>query len=766
MKKIFALFLVMSMLCTLLVPFTALADGNVSIVIDGAAQNYAISAFTKDGRTLAPMDEFFKALGAEYTYNAETKKINAALDVYTVQLTVDSKNADATMYPYTLDVAPQTEGDTVMVPVRFVATQLGYKVGWDDATQTVSLEKYNLTSAPLTSEGQKNMIARAKLMSDVKFVPKAPIPTKSLRLTDTYFEEGQAYTGFPYSSCETNNKFIAENVSFETFLSAVANPDSVLYTKNLKAYRNGAGYYGIVCNGLVRYCINLQHQRHNTKYWMDIPGMKEVYPLGKQDIEGLQPADILHVATAENARSVNHNAIITDILRDETGKVVMIEVTEATFPTCRTRRFNVEDYLKEFDIYRVCRYEYMESVPPIDEADYKAVYDPDPEMLNPMIAVDNGNKSNYLLGDETVISVFAEGANTVQVYKDGQLLEEVAVNGYTQIRRSFEVGYYEAKLANTEHMTEFAVVEPMVSHSLNNNMITVRAEAPVGSKVSHMEFRKAISGGIASLDKMIDLTEEEKASGVFTREIPETAVNYRVTYENKYGHWTHQVIDVWNPDIYVSYKLSDGHSYKANTIVYKEGTEKPQIVSVKLVDESKKYEIIHEDNSEVIRVYEEEGYRDWYVPYQIGEIKTMEAFAENPFTEHKIVGLEENATHSKNVWPEGICDNDYTTMWGCTVIGDSLVMDLGEVKDITHFGVAQWDAANRTFFYQIQVSEDGVNYTTVKEVTSYDIDGKTGVCQLFAIEPTKARYVKIYNHGGNTKTKAQNFYEFKVLQMN
>ena len=38
-----------------MVPVTALADENISIVIDGVTQDYNVKVFTKNGRTLAPI---------------------------------------------------------------------------------------------------------------------------------------------------------------------------------------------------------------------------------------------------------------------------------------------------------------------------------------------------------------------------------------------------------------------------------------------------------------------------------------------------------------------------------------------------------------------------------------------------------------------------------------------------------------------------------------------------------------------------------------
>ena len=165
-------------------------------------------------------------------------------------------------------------------------------------------------------------------------------------------------------------------------------------------------------------------------------------------------------------------------------------------------------------------------------------------METPQIAVDYGDKSNYFEGDETVISVFSEGENTVQIIRDNQIIEEISTNGYTKIVRKLEKGYYIVKLANTEHFTAFCVCKPEITHIVNNGMITIKASSQdPQSKIIHMEFRSS-GVGVAQLHTMIELAEAEKESGVITRKIPEGAANYKISFKNKYGIWTHTMINV------------------------------------------------------------------------------------------------------------------------------------------------------------------------------------------------------------------------------
>ena len=56
--------------------------------------------------------------------------------------------------------------------------------------------------------------------------------------------------------------------------------------------------------------------------------------------------------------------------------------------------------------------------------------------------------------------------------------------------------------------------------------------------MTHAEFRKA-GDGVASMSQLLMLTEEERKTGTFTREIPADAASFKVYFENRYGFWTH-----------------------------------------------------------------------------------------------------------------------------------------------------------------------------------------------------------------------------------
>lgn len=57
-----------------------------------------------------------------------------------IKMTIGSKTAYVNGIPQTLDAPPVIKNDRTMLPVRFVAENLGAAVGWENATQTVSIK--------------------------------------------------------------------------------------------------------------------------------------------------------------------------------------------------------------------------------------------------------------------------------------------------------------------------------------------------------------------------------------------------------------------------------------------------------------------------------------------------------------------------------------------------------------------------------------------------------------------------------------------------
>ncbi len=71
-----------------------------------------------------------------------------------------------------------------------------------------------------------------------------------------YFKKGKEYVGVPYSSVRSEGRYIGFDIALRTFLAAVENPRSVLYTENLTGkVPNAAAFYGSVCSAYTSYAL-------------------------------------------------------------------------------------------------------------------------------------------------------------------------------------------------------------------------------------------------------------------------------------------------------------------------------------------------------------------------------------------------------------------------------------------------------------------------------------------------------------------------------
>ena len=405
------------------------------------------------------------------------------------------------------------------------------------------------------SSGKKAVLLRSRQLTEFKWTPLRNIPIFTKREGKTVLPEGKLVEGMIYSSSEPTDKFVCENISFETFSTIVNNPDSALYSKDLNGHNNSWAYFGLVCNGLVRYALNIR-RRYSTKRWLTVPGMHLIYKEGQYTVDRMEICDILYAF----GKGRNHVALVTDIIYNEEGKVTYVEVSEAIRPSCVRRRFTPEEYYEKYSLFALCRYDYIDSVP-LPDADDGRFIEGTLKTEIPDIAVDYGNKTNYRTYEDVVISVFREGENEIEICKNGEPYEKINIVGKGKVTRRFDRGYYTAKLVNTGKSVEFCVTSPEITHSVKEGELIVSANpCDVESKILYMEFReksktsqgidyqqeivKYYSSDCSPLAKVEELTDQEKEKGVFTRKIPDDAVNFKVYFENKYGIWTHTMIKI------------------------------------------------------------------------------------------------------------------------------------------------------------------------------------------------------------------------------
>lgn len=95
--------------------------------------------------------------------------------------------------------------------------------------------------------------------------------------------------------------------------------------------------------------------------------------------------------------------------------------------------------------------------------------------------------------------------------------------------------------------------------------------------------------------------------------------------------------------------------------------------------------------------------------------------------------------------PQNVGDGDLSTRFAVDGKNEWIELDMGEITDIDCYAIAFYSGKSRDSYYDIQISEDGVNYTTV---FSGSTSGITDDYEVFNM-PLKFRYFKLVGHGSS-----------------
>lgn len=94
------------------------------------------------GVTLVPIRVISEAFGAKVDWNGETKTVKVACNDITIEIAIGSKTATVNGEEKELEETPElTENGFTMIPLRFISENLGAEVGYDDATQAITVFK-------------------------------------------------------------------------------------------------------------------------------------------------------------------------------------------------------------------------------------------------------------------------------------------------------------------------------------------------------------------------------------------------------------------------------------------------------------------------------------------------------------------------------------------------------------------------------------------------------------------------------------------------
>ena len=141
----------------------------VTLKVNGRVIETDVPPYIVDGRTMVPFRAVGEALNAEVFWNQQSEMATFVWEGNRVQVVIDSKNAFVNGEWKTLDVEAELKNSRTMIPVRFVAENLGCSVGWDQDNWTVIIN----SPSPAAMEAKVQSLSAANIEGGQRIAIKA-----------------------------------------------------------------------------------------------------------------------------------------------------------------------------------------------------------------------------------------------------------------------------------------------------------------------------------------------------------------------------------------------------------------------------------------------------------------------------------------------------------------------------------------------------------------------------------------------------------------
>lgn len=297
-----------------------------------------------------------------------------------------------------------------------------------------------------------DVLERAYQMATLEWTPRNPVP----RNGGGYYPKGQSVKGVPYSSVKEINTYLFHDVSYHTFMTAVHNPKSVLYTEDIsKAPYHGlncAPYYGAVCSSTVMYALGI-----NIPYYANqitkLPYMKM---LEHQVLDSLRVCDVIWKS--------GHVQMIFEI-EHRADTLYRISTFESSGISAHISNYSTEQFRRMWRDGHYVGYRYERLLYSDDSREYRKL---DPVTYNEDLCPSKGDRSVYRTTDTVLIDIFSQKYDKIVLKKDTLEIASGILSGDTYEYSNLLPGVYSVFLQNDENQSaevSFEVVDIDVSFS-------------------------------------------------------------------------------------------------------------------------------------------------------------------------------------------------------------------------------------------------------------------------------------------------------------
>lgn len=377
------------------------------------------------------------------------------------------------------------------------------------------------------NQGVKNALLNMQQLVKLTYKPLADIPQQNGDL-----KAGSTYRGAPYSSSRLEQLYIGSNVSFHTFMTALQNPNSYLYTVDLGedyGNKNGDTYYGVVCSTAVGYALGIV-PNYTTYQWTEIPGMEL---LEQQSVYSLQLGDTIV--------GEGHVVLITGIQRDKNGKICNVEVSEAGGYLTAATTYTAQKLAARFPAsrYQYCRYTLIDKTQHIPSA-YVPVGDRPAQTVtyNTALIPRKGDKANWLSSQTVEIDVLSSAYSQVEIYKDDILYSTQNIPKSNLISLAdLDAGSYKARLKKGSSYSDWCywiVVDTDVVVSQYEGARRVRLDFTYSDNAKPL-YVQWMNGTTNATIHITLLNDEQIVAGTAGFKPTTGLIKVRIAFQTEYG---------------------------------------------------------------------------------------------------------------------------------------------------------------------------------------------------------------------------------------
>lgn len=428
-----------------------------------------------------------------------------------------------------------------------------------DKAKEDSINKNEINDSNIYIKNVNEAYDRIHLMLDTKWTPLAAIP--NVNSTNGY-KKNSTYKGMPYSSTKEIDKYIGFDVSINTFLSAVNNPYSLLYTEDIST-RNVSSYgftyhgdecgpyMGIHCTDFVAYSLGFPLPWITAQYnYLSDIGFLEI--VKDRTTSGIKKLDILWTK--------GHVRLITDIILNEDSSINKILVSESLKNLPRTTSYTkteIKSLLQKNNqiIYRYSGLNHIPSiVNPLNSIPLKLEYNND-------ICTYRGDYATFRKGEKIILNYNLKSIGNwseIELYRYDQLIQTLEIDknnhGYDITNLNLEYGKYKARLKGDNifsDYTYFEILETIVTFNNENEEQIITFSSANGTPIyflycydngwnmgTHIFTETERNQGYARINSLRMLQEEHETADRFFNK----KTYLKVFFQGEYGRVTNTPI--------------------------------------------------------------------------------------------------------------------------------------------------------------------------------------------------------------------------------